>query len=53
MLVVFVSRKGVGDFDFYLFGLFENKERALDALRKDFFLDRDLEQAPSKTFSGR
>jgi hypothetical protein len=45
VLVVFASRKGVADFDFGLFGLFENKERAIDALRKDFFLDRDLEQA--------
>ena len=44
VLVVFVSRKGVQDFDSDLFGLFENKERAIDALRKDFFLDRDLEQ---------
>lgn len=44
VLIVFVSRKGVQDFDSDLFGLFENKERAIDALRKDFFLDRDLEQ---------
>lgn len=43
-MAVFASRKGVGDFDFDLFGLFENKERAIDALRKDFFLDRELEQ---------
>lgn len=41
VLVVFVSRKGVQEFDFGLFGLFETEERATDALRKDFFLDCD------------
>jgi hypothetical protein len=42
VLVVFASRKGLGDFDFGLFGLFENKERSIDALRKNFFLDCDI-----------
>jgi hypothetical protein len=45
VLVVFASRKGVQGSDFDFFDLFENKERAIGALRKNFFLDRDLEQA--------
>jgi hypothetical protein len=40
VLVVFASRMGVQEFDFDLFGVFENRERAIDALRKEFFLEQ-------------
>ena len=43
VIVVIASRMGVAEFDYDFFGLFESEERALDALRKDFFLNCDID----------
>jgi hypothetical protein len=46
VLVILVAGNAMQGFDFGLFGLFENKGRAIDALRKNFFVDCDFKSQP-------
>ena len=43
VLVFLVSGHPQHGWDYFLFGLFENEERAIDALREDFFLECDID----------